>query len=63
MSVAALSAGSESAAASAVSNGNLAVPPNGALMSTTERKTSGRATAHHDATSDPKSWPARWTSR
>lgn len=36
--------------ASAVSNGSVAVPPNGALISTTERKTSGRATAHHDAT-------------
>ncbi len=31
--------------ASAVSNGSVAVPPNGALISTTERKTSGRATA------------------
>ena len=51
------------AGASAVSNGRVAVPPNGALIRTTERNTSGRATAHHDATSDPKSWPARWTSR
>ena len=40
---------------------------NGALISTTERNTSGRTSAHHAATGEPKSWPItaateRWPS-
>src|SRR6476660_5734107 len=42
---------------SAVLNGIAGVPANGALISTTERKMSGRTTEHHAATGDPKSWP------
>ena len=49
--------GSESGPSSAVSNGNVGVPPNGALIRATARKTSGRATADHAAMGDPKSWP------
>ena len=41
----------------AVLNGRRAVPPKGALIITTERKTSGRVRAHQAATGDPKSWP------
>ena len=63
MSGAGAGASASEGSASAVSNGRAAVPPKGALIRTTERKTSGRATAHHDATSEPKSCPARWTSR
>ena len=43
--------------ASAVSNGNAGAPANGALISTTERNTSGRISAHQAATGEPKSWP------
>ncbi len=43
--------------ASAVSNGNGGGPANGALISATERKTSGRTSAHQAATEAPKSWP------
>ena len=42
---------------SAVPNGNVGVPPNGALIRATARNTSGRATAHQAAMGDPKSWP------
>ena len=38
-----------------VSNGSAGGPANGALMSTTERNTSGRNRAHHAATGEPKS--------
>ena len=40
-----------------VSNGSGGGPPNGALIKTTERNTSGRTSAHHAATGEPKSWP------
>ena len=40
-----------------VSNGIDGVPPNGALIITTDRKMSGRVTAHQAANGDPKSWP------
>ena len=46
-----------SAGALAVVSGSAGGPANGALINTTERKTSGRITAHHAATGDPKSWP------
>ena len=39
----------------AVLNGNRGDPANGALIITTERNTSGRVSAHHAATGDPKS--------
>jgi hypothetical protein len=39
----------------AVSNGSDGAPPKGALIITTARNTSGRVTAHHAATGDPKS--------
>ena len=42
---------------SAVLNGSAGVPPNGALIITTERNTSGRISAHHAATELPKSCP------
>ena len=45
------------AGASAVSNGSAGGPANGALIITSERKTSGRTTVHHAASGDPKSWP------
>ena len=40
-----------------VSNGRAGGPPNGALISATERNTSGRTSAHHAATGEPKSCP------
>ena len=43
--------------ASAVSNGIAGGPSNGALISTTERNTSGRTSAHQAATGEPKSCP------
>ena len=42
---------------SAVLNGSDGGPPNGALIMTTERNTSGRISAHHAATDEPKSCP------
>ena len=55
------------AKADAVLNGNGAAPPNGALIITTDLKTSGRVNAHQPATGDPKSCPTtivtlRWPS-
>ena len=55
------------AGAFAVLNGSRAVPANGALIITTRWNTSGRVSAHHAATGDPKSWPTtpasvRWPS-
>jgi len=44
-------------AALAVSKGSAGGPVNGALISATERKTSGRNSAHHAATGEPKSCP------
>ena len=41
----------------AVLNGSAGAPPNGALISTTERNTSGRVSAHQAATGEPKSCP------
>ena len=41
----------------AVSKGNAGGPPNGALISATERNTSGRTSAHQAATGEPKSCP------
>jgi 3-hydroxy-D-aspartate aldolase len=43
------------------------LPPNGALIITTVRNTSGRVSAHQPATGEPKSWPTtpaseRWPS-
>ncbi len=46
----------------AVLNGSRAVPPNGALIITTDRKMSGLVSAHHAATGEPKSWPTTPTS-
>ena len=43
--------------ASAVSKGSGGGPANGALISATERNTSGRSSAHQAATGEPKSWP------
>ena len=43
--------------ASAVSNGSAGGPANGALISATERNTSGRTSAHQAATGEPKSCP------
>ena len=40
-----------------VSNGHGGGPANGALISTTERNTSGRTSAHQAATGEPKSCP------
>ena len=42
---------------STVLNGSAGGPANGALISTTERNTSGRMSEHHAATGEPKSWP------
>ena len=42
---------------SAVLNGSGGGPANGALISATDRNTSGRTSAHHAATELPKSWP------
>src|SRR5436190_3760018 len=50
-------AGGPASVLPAVSNGSAGGPANGALISTTERKRSGRDTAHQAATGDPKSWP------
>ena len=44
-------------APSAVLNGSGGGPANGALISATERNTSGRISAHHAATEQPKSCP------
>ena len=41
----------------AVSKGMAGGPANGALISTTERNTSGRSSANQAATGEPKSWP------
>ena len=43
--------------ASAVSNGIDGGPANGALISATERNTSGRSSAHQAAMGEPKSCP------
>ena len=40
-----------------VLNGSAGGPPNGALIMTTERNTSGRISAHQAATDEPKSCP------
>ena len=40
-----------------VLNGSDGGPANGALIMTTERNTSGRISAHHAATDEPKSCP------
>jgi hypothetical protein len=37
--------------------GSAGGPANGALISTTDWKTSGRISAHHAETGEPKSWP------
>jgi hypothetical protein len=39
--------------ASAVLNGSAGGPPNGALIMTTDRKMSGRTTAHQPASGEP----------
>ena len=40
-----------------VLNGSDGGPPNGALIMTTDRNTSGRISAHQAATDEPKSCP------
>ena len=60
-------AGGLAAGSLAVLNGSGAAPPNGALIITTDRNTSGRVSAHQPATGDPKSCPTtsatlRWPS-
>ena len=47
----------------AVSNGSAGGPANGALISATERNTSGRTSAHQAATGEPKSCPTTAATR